>query len=81
VNAIISSSTSPPLKGTVRRSACAPRYIFPSAFSCPTALAGKASNGMQTLPGKGWVVILRLYGPLEPWFNKIWKPGEIELVK
>jgi len=26
-------------------------------------------------------MILRLYGPLEPWFNKTWKPGEIELVK
>jgi ABC-type cobalt transport system substrate-binding protein len=25
-------------------------------------------------------MILRLYGPLEPWFDKIWKPGEIELV-
>jgi len=26
-------------------------------------------------------MILRLSGPLEPWFNKTWKPGEIELVK
>jgi hypothetical protein len=25
--------------------------------------------------------ILRLYGPLEPWFDKSWRPGEIELVK
>jgi len=24
--------------------------------------------------------ILRLYGPLEPWFEKTWRPGEIELV-
>jgi hypothetical protein len=23
----------------------------------------------------------RLYGPLEPWFNKTWRPSEIELVK
>jgi hypothetical protein len=23
----------------------------------------------------------RLYGPLEPWFKKTWRPGEIELVK
>lgn len=22
---------------------------------------------------------LRLYGPLEPWFNKTWRPGEIEI--
>jgi hypothetical protein len=24
--------------------------------------------------------MLRLYGPLEPWFDKTWRPGEIELV-
>jgi len=30
---------------------------------------------------QGWAVCLRLYGPLEPWFNKTWRPGEIELVK
>jgi hypothetical protein len=24
-------------------------------------------------------MILRLYGPLEPWFDKTWRPGEIEL--
>lgn len=22
--------------------------------------------------------ILRLYGPLEPWFDKTWRPGDIE---
>jgi hypothetical protein len=27
------------------------------------------------------VTILRLYGALEPWFDKTWRPGEIELVK
>jgi len=26
-------------------------------------------------------VIFRLYGPLEPWFDKTWRLGEIELVK
>ncbi len=36
-------------------------------------------NWVQTIPGKGWFMILRLYGPLEPWFDKIWRPGEIEL--
>ncbi len=25
--------------------------------------------------------ILRLYGPLEPWFDKTWKPGDFELVE
>ena len=36
----------------------------------PTAPAGKESNWIQTMPGKGWFTILRLYGALEPWFDK-----------
>ena len=47
----------------------------------PTAPAGKENNWVQTIPGKGWFMILRLYGPLESWFDKKWKPGEIELVR
>jgi len=38
-------------------------------------------NWLQTVPGKGWNTILRLYSPLEPWFDKSWRPGEIEQVK
>jgi hypothetical protein len=45
----------------------------------PKAPAGKENNWVQTIPGKGWFMILRLYGPLEPWFDKTWRPGEIEL--
>ncbi len=47
----------------------------------PKAPAGMENNWIQTIPGKGWFMILRLYGPLEPWFDKIWRPSEIELVK
>jgi len=25
-------------------------------------------------------VLLRLYAPLEPWFDKTWKPGDFEEV-
>jgi hypothetical protein len=46
----------------------------------PTALAGKEKNWIQTVPGKGWFTILRLYGPLEPWYDKTWRPGEIKRV-
>ena len=44
--------------------------------------AGRRGRGnwIQTIPGKGWFVLLRLYGPLEPFFDKTWRPGEIELV-
>jgi hypothetical protein len=47
----------------------------------PKAPAGKESNWVQTMPGKGWFPILRLYGPLQPWFDKKWQPGELEEVK
>jgi len=36
---------------------------------------GKEANWTQTVPGKSWSVILRLYGPLEAWYNKTWRPG------
>lgn len=44
----------------------------------PKSPPGKAKNWIQTVPGKGWNTILRLYGPLESWFDKSWRPGEIE---
>ena len=44
----------------------------------PEAPAGKESNWIETVPGKGWFLCLRLYGPLKPWFDKSWRPGEIE---
>jgi len=31
------------------------------------------------VPGKSWFVILRMYGPPEPWREQTWRPGEIEL--
>ena len=46
----------------------------------PTAPDGNAANWIETVPGKGWFAVLRLYGPLQPWFDKTWQPGEIELV-
>jgi hypothetical protein len=36
---------------------------------------------VKTVPDEGWNVLLRLYGPLQPWFDKTWKPGAFELVK
>ena len=47
----------------------------------PEAPEGYENNWLATVPGKGWFVALRMYGPLEPWIEKTWRPGEIELVK
>ncbi|MFZ1539646.1 MAG: DUF1254 domain-containing protein [Chromatiaceae bacterium] len=48
-------------------------------FFGPKAPEGMENNWVQTIPGKGWFMILRLYGPLESWFDKTWQPGEIQL--
>lgn len=47
----------------------------------PKAPPGHEGNWIQTCPGKGWNVTLRLYGPLQAWFDQTWRPGEIEEVK
>lgn len=48
----------------------------------PTQPPGvKRGNWIQTVPGKGWFTVLRLYSPLEPFFAKTWQPSEVELVK
>jgi hypothetical protein len=47
----------------------------------PKATLDKEHNWLQTIQGKGWYIILRLYGPMEAWFDKTWKPGEIEQLK
>jgi hypothetical protein len=39
---------------------------------------GFEHNWIETVPGKGWFALLRLYGPLEPWFERSWKPGDVE---
>lgn len=46
----------------------------------PKAPIGLDGNWVQTVPGKGWSVLLRLYGALEPWFDKTWRPGEFERI-
>lgn len=46
----------------------------------PEPPEGCENNWLQTIPGKSWFVILRMYGPLQPWIDKTWRPGEIGLV-
>jgi len=47
----------------------------------PVAPEGKESNWIQTMPMKGYNVLLRLYGPEQAWFDKTWKPSDFELVE
>jgi hypothetical protein len=50
-------------------------------FFAPTAPEGKEGNWLQTVPGKSWFTILRMYGPLKQWIDQSWRPGQIELVQ
>jgi hypothetical protein len=52
-----------------------------TVWFAPKAPAGQETNWVQTIPGKGWNSLLRLYAPLEPWFDKTWKPGDFEQVE
>lgn len=38
-------------------------------------------NWIKTVPGRGYVGGLRLYSPTQPFFDKSWKPGNIEKVR
>jgi hypothetical protein len=69
--------------------ACSQMYPSPAAeaepdgstvvYFSPTQPDGVAAgNWIQTDPKKGWFVLLRLYSPLQPFFDKTWRPGEIE---
>jgi hypothetical protein len=44
----------------------------------PEAPEGKESNWVETIPGKSWFQLFRLYGPLEAWFDQTWRLNEFE---
>lgn len=47
----------------------------------PKPPEGKEANWTQTIPGKGFFMVLRLYSPTKAWYDKTWRPGEIEIIK
>jgi hypothetical protein len=50
-------------------------------YFAPEPPEGREGNWLQTVPGKSWFTILRMYGPLEAWIDQSWRPGEIERVE
>jgi len=44
----------------------------------PDAPDGPESNWVQTVPGRGWFTIVRLYGPTEDVFNGNWRLDDVE---
>jgi hypothetical protein len=47
-------------------------------FFGPTQPEGAENRWIETIPGKGWFVYFRIYGPEGPAFDGSWKPGEFE---
>ncbi len=43
----------------------------------PTPPASGETNWVQTIPGRHWFSYFRFYGPLEPYFDRSWKLGDI----
>jgi len=43
----------------------------------PTAPDGAEANWVQTIPNRHWFSYFRFYGPLEPYFDRSWKLGDI----
>ena len=39
-----------------------------------------SANWIETLEQRGWFALLRFYGPTRPFFDKVWKPSDIELL-
>ncbi|MGO4593034.1 DUF1254 domain-containing protein [Leifsonia sp. 2TAF2] len=46
-------------------------------FFGPEAPEAGESNWVQTIPGAHWFSYFRFYGPLEPYFDRSWKLGDI----
>ena len=46
----------------------------------PTAPKGQEGQWIKTIPGKGWFVYFRIYGPEQAAFDGSWKPGDFEEV-
>ena len=46
-------------------------------YYAPKPPPGYESNWVQTIPGKSWFSILRMYSPLKAWIDQDWRPSEV----
>jgi len=46
----------------------------------PVPPRGKENQWIETIPGNGWFVYFRIYGPEAPAFDGSWKPGDFEMI-
>jgi len=50
-------------------------------YFSPKPPAGKESNWLATVPGRGFFAVIRLYGPTKPFLDRSWKPGDFVKLK
>jgi hypothetical protein len=70
----------PPVRGSVHGAVASADGSFDLFFSPELPANVDENNWVKTVPGNGFFVYLRLYGPEQSFFDKIWKPGDIEKV-
>jgi len=70
-----------PLVGSVHDAVANEDGSFDLYFGPNQPADAPENNWVQTTPGKGWFVYLRLYGPELPYFEKAWIPGDAEKIK
>jgi hypothetical protein len=46
----------------------------------PTAPEGKQENWIKTVPGRGFFMYFRFYGPTEAFFDKTWQLHDVEKI-
>ena len=46
----------------------------------PSEPGTEKTHWIKTIPGRGWFVYFRIYGPEAPAFDGSWKPGDFERV-
>ena len=68
----LSHSGQPKLSDAGRGRRCRPLHHRPLGPAKPQGV--RDGNWIQIVPGKGWSTIFRLHSPLEPCFDKTWRP-------
>ena len=71
----------PPVRGSVHGTVPNEDGSFDLFFSPEPPANVDENNWVKTVPGKGFFVYLRLYGPKQPFFDKTWKLDDVEKVK
>ena len=60
-----------------RRLRCSSHTVVHDYWSRPES----AETWVATVPGRGFLAIIRLYGPDQPYFDETWKPDDVVKVE